>query len=106
MQKHIKNFKERYQLSEGEIFICQHCHQTAAVDIHHIIFKSRGGSDEVENLIALCRECHDKAHGKLKKGEEKISAETLLKIIDQILYPYGRPDLHQVPRRNAHDGAG
>lgn len=106
MQKHIKNFRNHYQIAELEVVMCQHCNKRQAADIHHIIFKSQGGSDEIENLIALCRECHDKAHGKLKKGEKKILAETLLKIINQILYPYGRPDLHQVSRRNAHDGAG
>ena len=34
-----------------------------AQDVHHIVFKSQGGGDEDQNLIALCREEHDKAHG-------------------------------------------
>ena len=46
---------------------------------HHIIFKRNGGSDEPENLITLCKPCHDGVHdgtielkikGK-KKGELK-----------------------------------
>ena len=33
-----------------------------AVDIHHILFKSLGGNDDIENLIALTRDEHDEAH--------------------------------------------
>lgn len=46
---------------------CEVCGKTA-VDIHHIIPRSKFGKktkelqDDVSNLIALCRECHDKAH--------------------------------------------
>jgi len=38
-------------------------------DIHHIEPRSSFGSkrkdeqDKIENLIGLCRECHNKAHG-------------------------------------------
>jgi len=45
-----------------------------ANDIHHIRRRSEFGSktkeeqDRIENLIALCRDCHDKAHsGELNK---------------------------------------
>ena len=44
------------------------------VDIHHIEPKGMGGSrnkDVIDNLIALCRDCHTDAHA------EKISKETL-----------------------------
>lgn len=29
---------------------------------HHIIYRSQGGSDIIENLITLCPQCHRKAH--------------------------------------------
>lgn len=31
-------------------------------DLHHIIHRSRGGSDTEENTMALCVECHDNHH--------------------------------------------
>lgn len=31
-------------------------------DLHHIIHRSRGGSDTPENTMALCVECHDNHH--------------------------------------------
>jgi 5-methylcytosine-specific restriction endonuclease McrA len=42
--------------------------RAVSVDIHHIIPRSKFGSkrkheqDSIENLIALCRPCHEKAH--------------------------------------------
>jgi DNA-directed RNA polymerase subunit RPC12/RpoP len=34
----------------------------ARCDIHHVIAKSKGGSDENDNLINICPNCHRKAH--------------------------------------------
>lgn len=31
---------------------------TASYEIDHIVRLDRGGTNEVNNLIALCRECH------------------------------------------------
>ncbi|MBN1954282.1 MAG: HNH endonuclease [Anaerolineae bacterium] len=35
-----------------------------AVIVHHIVRKRNGGSDEDDNLIALCRSCHSYLHAK------------------------------------------
>ena len=50
---------------------CEVC-QSKAVDIHHIEARGMGGSkhaDTIENLMALCRACHNEADfgTKLKK---------------------------------------
>ncbi len=37
---------------------CEYCGKKA-VDPHHIVPRSQNGSNEKENLIALCRKCHD-----------------------------------------------
>tara|TARA_R110000751_G_scaffold31372_1_gene80003 strand:- start:78 stop:332 length:255 start_codon:yes stop_codon:yes gene_type:complete len=50
---------------------CQAC-KGMAVDVHHIIFKSQGGGDTIENLISLCRECHLGAHGVDKERWEDV----------------------------------
>lgn len=44
---------------------CQHCKgksKDSKLEVHHIIFRRNGGSDEAENLITLCKTCHDKLH--------------------------------------------
>lgn len=49
---------------------CQCCkgkHKDSKLEVHHIIFRSRGGSDEADNLITLCHTCHKALHeGKIK----------------------------------------
>ncbi|HWY09693.1 MAG TPA: RNA-guided endonuclease IscB [Bacteroidia bacterium] len=32
------------------------------LEVHHKLFKSNGGGDEEENLIVLCKQCHDGVH--------------------------------------------
>jgi hypothetical protein len=55
-------------------YICQHCKGKSKdkhLNVHHIIFKSKGGSDDEKNLITLCKTCHDKVHNgtiELKKN--------------------------------------
>lgn len=67
MQKHIKNYLEHHSLSGFEFIPCEVC-GGKAVDIHHIVPRSKFGKnrkheqDHHSNLIALCRGCHDKAH--------------------------------------------
>ena len=42
---------------------CQKCKaKNTKLHVHHILFKSKGGSDTPSNLIALCVSCHDKLH--------------------------------------------
>lgn len=44
---------------------CWHCGRHDPVDCHHIYGKGMGGAwqlDIPENLIALCRQCHDDFH--------------------------------------------
>ena len=31
-------------------------------DIHHVIKRSDGGSDDLENLLLVCRDCHTERH--------------------------------------------
>lgn len=59
-------------------YTCQYCKgktKDSKLEVHHIIFRSQKGSDEENNLICLCKTCHDKLHeGKIKlnlKGKQK-----------------------------------
>jgi 5-methylcytosine-specific restriction endonuclease McrA len=79
MQKHIKVYFNHYGLDEHSFIACEVC-KAKAVDIHHIVFRSKFGKktkdqqDAIENLIALCRECHNKAH------DNKLTKEWLLEL--------------------------
>lgn len=60
MQKYTKNYIESLSLTVGDYFPCEGC-PASTVDVHHITPRGLGGSHEPENLVGLCRDCHDKA---------------------------------------------
>jgi len=44
---------------------CQQCKgksKESRLEVHHIVPRSQNGSDEQDNLITLCKVCHDKVH--------------------------------------------
>jgi len=41
---------------------CQVCGNECNLSVHHIIFRSHGGSDDWDNLITLCIYHHDSVH--------------------------------------------
>lgn len=46
-------------------YTCQYCkgkHRDSKLEVHHIVFRSQGGSDEESNLITLCHTCHKDLH--------------------------------------------
>ena len=44
-------------------YTCQYCGKKhARLEVHHIIFRSLGGSDDERNLITLCEKCHKAVH--------------------------------------------
>lgn len=53
----------RSQVLLRDNFRCQECNFYKHLEVHHIIPRSKGGSDEPSNLITLCQRCHAKKHG-------------------------------------------
>jgi 5-methylcytosine-specific restriction endonuclease McrA len=63
MKKHTKIYFEYFGYQIPADVFCESCN-APAVDIHHLEPRQMGGSktkDVIENLMALCRECHIKA---------------------------------------------
>lgn len=67
MEKHVSNYMKAFGYDESSFIPCELC-GAKATDIHHVQPRSKFGSkrkeeqDELENLIALCRICHEFAH--------------------------------------------
>jgi len=78
MKKHTLIYRRYF--GEDNYYPCEVC-QSRATDVHHIKYKSRGGKDEIENLMGLCRFCHTQAHQEILKESElqKIHNEYLEK---------------------------
>ena len=56
-------------------YTCQCCgKKNCRLEVHHIKFRSNGGTDDEENLITLCEDCHKGVHAgtvKLNKKPKK-----------------------------------
>ncbi len=58
------NTKAYVLIRDGHL--CQQCQgksKDQRLEVHHIQFRSQGGSDEEANLVTLCKTCHDGLHG-------------------------------------------
>ena len=68
----------RSYVLDRDNYTCQHCKgksKDSKLEVHHIVFRSNGGSDEESNLVCLCKTCHDKLH----KGEISLNKKGKIK---------------------------
>lgn len=77
MQPHTKIYMKHFDYQEAEFIPCENCGRRA-VDIHHI--QGRGkGKDVIENLMAVCRNCHEYFHdSKIEKSTIQLIHNTFL----------------------------
>ena len=75
-------------------YTCQHCKGKSKdfhLHIHHIIFRRNGGSDDVDNLITLCKTCHNSLHNgefkiiKLGKAKQGLKHSTFMNTMRKTL---------------------
>jgi len=60
--------------------VCELCGQSVVkeLEVHHIVPRAEGGSNQLRNLVVLCERCHDKHHaGNLEVGELRLTSEGL-----------------------------
>ena len=77
-------------------YTCQCCgKKNCRLDVHHIKFRSNGGTDDEENLITLCEDCHKGVHAgtvtlnKKPKKSKNLKYATHMSIIrSQLLREY------------------
>lgn len=75
MKKHTKIYLDAFSYGEQDFIPCEICSKKA-VDIHHIDARGMGGDpqgkkDAIDNLMAVCRECHN-AYGDVPEFVEKL----------------------------------
>lgn len=64
MQRHTKIYMDHFGYDTSDFIPCEVC-EDKATDVHHIDARGMGGDpkgkkDVIENLMALCRTCHNK----------------------------------------------
>lgn len=72
MKPHTKLYLKQFGYTEADFIPCEVCGRKA-VDIHHIEARGMGGTkrDVINNLMAVCRECHVE-YGDKKEWTEKL----------------------------------
>lgn len=68
-----------YQALVARIFArqrqrCAFCGRARQLDPHHVLKRSRGGPDHEDNIVGLCRVCHDRTDWPFAKGRLLIVA--------------------------------
>jgi 5-methylcytosine-specific restriction endonuclease McrA len=54
----------RLAVAERDGWRCRFCGRTnVGIEAHHIVYRSHGGPDTLDNLICLDRDCHGTVHG-------------------------------------------
>lgn len=63
----------RAAILDRDKYTCQYCGaKNTRFEVHHIKYRSQGGTDDEANLITLCEDCHHKVH----TGEITINKKT------------------------------
>ena len=107
MQKMENDKIRNYQYQKGEMFgfenvksyvlsrdkhMCFFKCKDSKLEVHHIKFRSQGGTDNPNNLITLCQKCHKKVHaGKLElnvKKHKELKSATVMNIIRKRLLEF------------------
>ena len=78
MQAHTKIYMNHFNYGEQSFIPCEVCGSQANA-VHHIVYRSRGGGNDITNLMALCQHCHELAH------EEKLTESYLQDIHNSYL---------------------
>ena len=59
-------------------YTCQKCNskkEGQKLHVHHILFKSNGGTDTPNNLVTLCKNCHRKIHIHKNSARESLKLQ-------------------------------
>ena len=66
----LKGYDDRdaavYDLQDGKCLMCRH----GITQYHHIVARSRNGSNTLENIAGLCDACHDRVHKDVKFAKQ------------------------------------
>ena len=78
-QYNFENVKAYVLARDGyKCMACKGKNKDVYLQVHHIQYKSKGGTDAPKNLLTLCSTCHNKAHkSKLKLTKRQLQVNTI-----------------------------
>jgi 5-methylcytosine-specific restriction endonuclease McrA len=63
---------------------CRHCRNREGLHPHHVVYKSHGGADTLDNIVTLCWKCHRAVH------DGFLRVDAYEKLIDNVLCNFWR----------------
>jgi 5-methylcytosine-specific restriction endonuclease McrA len=63
---------------------CRHCNRREGLTPHHVVYQSRQGSDDLNNLMTLCLWCHNDIH------DHRLKIEIILKTATDLVVKFWR----------------
>ncbi len=54
--------RQRERVRQRDGYRCRRCGGVGPIQVHHVVKRSLGGGDDLENLESLCVPCHDQVH--------------------------------------------
>jgi 5-methylcytosine-specific restriction endonuclease McrA len=86
-----KNKREFKAVLKRDSFTCQLCGKPYH-HIHHIVHKSHQGANIRQNMVCLCRDCHETVHQDEKKWRDEL--------IELMRGHYGMIEIDDLKRKN------
>jgi len=84
---------------------CQACGRGGRLDVHHVVKRSQGGSDfDLDQLVALCRWCHDQTDAPYERGRLIVTALGAGEFTFEVVQQAGRGTGSVGVRMFAHEG--
>lgn len=74
-----------------EGYRCALCDSTKYLQVHHCVPRGQGGTNNVQNLICLCADCHALAHGTNLRDWQDVTPEDIQQAVTEYLADYYAP---------------
>lgn len=89
-------FEIRQRVLERDGHCCRNCDATTNLVVHHVVPITAEGTNHLSNLVALCRNCHRRAHNeRIRDGSREQSTDTTRYLLTV-------DELHQLFQTAAH----
>ena len=59
-----KQWQALWAAKKGPCRVCSFRATESAIDPHHLVFSGHGGDDVADNIVPICRQCHEALHNR------------------------------------------
>lgn len=92
----LNNLRKQFEEIRNQIWAekqhkCVNCGAESNLHLHHIVPLSLGGTNNIDNIVPLCEECHSKVHKLNMKGHKVLQAEGIAKAKAKGVYKGRKP---------------